>query len=456
MNELAATGLAVPEPIDSAHADRIRSILASPSWAWLTVAVRDAWVLDLSRRRVRVDLASLSEPQVAAVADFMAWRTHRAGVVQLDLGRIDRLLRASGLAAGLATCLYESSGPLDDAAGSRRAAEATRREASDRLWSEASRHAVFLAHPALTDWLALERTAGRLPSEPDVRRSALFASLDVLGHLPHPGIGLAQLATQVLGHAHALDSGAVPATVLRGLAWLAEVRDVPAGAEGRRALWAQFGIALDTVSSTVLVFGLRLLGDGPIATTLGVNAAAGIPVRLTLGQVQHYLRGQVGGPPIVWVCENPSVVEEAADKIGVGCAPLISVEGRPSVAVLLLLRALRRSGCDLRYHGDFDWAGLAIASSIFELGATPWRMSAADYLSALDRIRLRLPSLGTAPLGETSSWDPLLANEMRQHGSQIEEEHVVNDLLADLVMPSKGTGRPVTGPASSLSSGSSC
>ena len=63
-------------------------------------------------------------------------------------------------------------------------------------------------------------------------------------------------------------------------------------------------------------------------------------------------------PPVVWVCENPSVVEEAAEKLGARCAPLICVEGRPSVAATPLLGALSRCGTELRYHGDFDWSGL--------------------------------------------------------------------------------------------------
>jgi uncharacterized protein (TIGR02679 family) len=150
-------------------------------------------------------------------------------------------------------------------------------------------------------------------------------------------------------------------------------------------------------------------------------------------------------PPVVWVCENPSVVEEAAEKLGARCAPLICVEGRPSVAATLLLGALSRSGTELRYHGDFDWAGLSIAASVIELGAVPWRMSAKNYLSALQRIRVRLPELAPAPsrtaAGGASAWDPILTLEMRARGVQIEEEHVVDDLLADLDAASIGVER---------------
>jgi uncharacterized protein (TIGR02679 family) len=442
MTSMVTPGLSVAEPVDSAHGERIRTVLAAPPWQWLTQDIRAAWELDLSRRRVRIDVNSLGEPQVAAIADFLSWPIHRSGVVTFDLARLDTLLRRSGLAAGLATCLYESGGPLADAGGARRDAVATRRATAEQVWVDAAKRVASLEQPRLLEWLAQERGAGRLPADPQLRSKALFGSVDVLSQLPHAGIGLAQLATQVLGAAHALDSGPTVATVLRALAWLRGQPEVPAGAAGRRALWADFGVALDTVSSTVLLLGLRLVGSGPIATTLEVNRAEGIPVRLTLRQVQHHLRGSVGGPPVVWVCENPSVVEEAADKLGARCAPLICVEGRPSVAATLLLGALRHSGTELRYHGDFDWAGLSIAASVIELGAIPWRMSVTDYLSALQRIRVQLPVLAPASLrttaGGASAWDPILTIEMRTHGVQIEEEHVVDDLLADLDAASIG------------------
>ena len=38
----------------------------------------------------------------------------------------------------------------------------------------------------------------------------------------------------------------------------------------------------------------------------------------------------------------------------------------------------------LRYHGDFDWPGIAIANSVIRRhDATPWRLSAADYQAAV-------------------------------------------------------------------------
>jgi hypothetical protein len=40
----------------------------------------------------------------------------------------------------------------------------------------------------------------------------------------------------------------------------------------------------------------------------------------------------------------------------------------------------RTAGGRLRYHGDFDWAGLAIGNFVMrEFGAEPWRFKTTDY-----------------------------------------------------------------------------
>ena len=179
---------------------------------------------------------------------------------------------------------------------------------------------------------------------------------------------------------------------------------------------------------------LRLAGDGPLPVTLAVNADHGIPVRLTLDQLQRYLDGTVppstfAGP--VFVCENPSVVEAAAERLGAAASPLVSLEGRPSVAATRLVAHLIGGGCELRYHGDFDWPGLAIAAEVIRSGAVPWRMRTGDYLAALPS-HPDLPRLPAAPTNAGSPWDVGLAAAMRVHGRQVEEEHVVEVLLRDL------------------------
>ncbi len=427
--------LSVPEIIDQQDIARIREVLSAGSWRWLTRTIRAAWEKDLSRRRVHVDRAAMSDSETAAIADFLGWPTHKTGTATISLPRLDALLRASGLSAGLAACLTADGGPLNDEAARRRAGQAAREAASDQLWADATAHPALARHPPLKIWLADERRAGRLPASPPARRQILSDALAVLAALPDPGTGLARLASRVLGHAHALDDGPVQAAVLRALTWLDDQPGMPEGSARRRMLWAGAGVALDTVSSTVLVLGLTLPGNGAVPTTLAVNAAAGLPARLTLGQVRHYLEAEripaANTPAKVFVCENPTVAEAAADILGARCAPLVCVEGRPSVAANLLLQELQNTGSGLHYHGDFDWPGLAIAASIIAAGAVPWRFGATDYRYGLN-LNSRLKRL-PAPVGKVQTpWDHALAHTMLDRLMAVEEETVIDHLLADL------------------------
>jgi uncharacterized protein (TIGR02679 family) len=161
-----------------------------------------------------------------------------------------------------------------------------------------------------------------------------------------------------------------------------------------------------------------------------------MPARITLGQLRHYLdREQAPGrprPPTVHVCENPSVTETAAETLGRNCSPLICVEGSPSVAASLLLRQLVSAGTVLRYHGDFDWPGLAIARSIISAGAEPWRLGAQDYYRGLSQHG-RQKKLPPPTRSVITPWDMTLPDVMLQHQIAVEEEAVIEDLLADLV-----------------------
>jgi uncharacterized protein (TIGR02679 family) len=308
VSELAVPDAAIVAP--EVRAGEIRDVLAKPGWQWLTEAVRTAWEADLSRRRVRIDVDRLTADQTTAMANFLHWPTHRQGVVTVDLGSLDARLRASGLAAGLATCLTVSGGPLADVAGDRRAAGAARRVAAETLWARAKEHPAIARHPTLVGWLDDERAAGRLPAEPATRARVLGEALDVLAVLPDEGTGLARVATGVLGYAHALNAGTVPAAVLRAAGWLAGEPATAPSSEMRRRLWASLGVATDMVSSTVLVLGVTLVGDSPLAVSLAAHAAAGVPMRVTLGQLVHHVeRAELRGPRRVWACENPSVVE---------------------------------------------------------------------------------------------------------------------------------------------------
>jgi uncharacterized protein (TIGR02679 family) len=131
----------------------------------------------------------------------------------------------------------------------------------------------------------------------------------------------------------------------------------------------------------------------------------------------------------VFVCENPNIVAIAADRLGPSCAPLICTDGMPSAAQQTLLAQLAAGGAQLRYHGDFDWAGLVIGNFVMrEFGAEPWRFGTADYLLATADHRIALR--GDKPV--VARWDDRLAGAMSERRVAVHEEGVVETLLKDL------------------------
>jgi uncharacterized protein (TIGR02679 family) len=103
----------------------------------------------------------------------------------------------------------------------------------------------------------------------------------------------------------------------------------------------------------------------------------------------------------------------------------------PAAAQRTLLQQLTRVGAKLRYHGDFDWAGIIIGNYVIrEYGATSWRFGKVEYETAGTQSRSPgHPLKGTEVM---ASWDSDLAPCMRARGIAIAEEAVAEVLLKDL------------------------
>jgi Protein of unknown function C-terminus (DUF2399) len=87
-------------------------------------------------------------------------------------------------------------------------------------------------------------------------------------------------------------------------------------------------------------------------------------------------------------------------------------------------------GGKLRYHGDFDWPGLAIASSVMRRhDAKPWRMNARDYVAG---VRLHAEHVLLSGTPQPTPWDPELSKAMAATGRVLFEESVADDLVGDL------------------------
>jgi uncharacterized protein (TIGR02679 family) len=150
---------------------------------------------------------------------------------------------------------------------------------------------------------------------------------------------------------------------------------------------------------------------------------------LTVAELAAVDLSLVESGTVVWCCENPQVMQAAArERIA---ATLVCLSGNPSSAGVTLLKRLQRAGAMVRYHGDFDWPGVAIAARIYRAGAAPWRMNEVDYRQAVKA----LSEGGTLPLAgrrSTTEWDRGLAVAMTELGVAVHEESLLETLLSDI------------------------
>lgn len=408
-------------------------LAARPGYATLLAAVRAR--LEAGGDPATVTLRDLDGDARRALADLLGRRDVPGETARVRLADLDAALHASRVGAGLVDVLEALGGPLDD----RRAERARAERAWAAVWDVEDPAA---ERDDVAVWLAGLRSTGvlrRLAGDPQAARALLDQALEVVARLPARGSPLAVLAADTVGDPHGLDHGRPLATVvLRAAAQLAD-REVPASARGRRQLWAEVGVICDPLSSSVLVCGLRLDGLDIVAHACDDHAGCGVPLRLTLDQLERTASDSDGlrtPQARVLVCENPALVAAAAarlDRTG-PAVPLVCVEGMPDVAADRLLSALAEAGTELAFHADFDWGGLRIGNVLAtRYRAVPWRFGAADYHAALEHAA---PARHLSPAAATASWDPRLAAAMRRARRAVAEEQLLDVLLPDLL------GRP--------------
>ncbi|GAA3757188.1 TIGR02679 family protein [Salinactinospora qingdaonensis] len=283
------------------------------------------------------------------------------------------------------------------------------------------------------DWLAgLDRdgTVTRLLRRGDGALIArAVAVLEFLQSRPadRAPIMLPALAAEVTHDTKALnDDTPLAGLVVRALALHAGVPR-PGNAQELRELWDRFDVVVDDLASRVLVLNLAADGAG-LGEWLTSAARTATPFYVTLHQLLTL--PITLGHPMVRVCENPAILRRAAEELSAACPPLVCTEGRPSTAFRRLAHAVTAGGGRLRYHGDFDWPGIAIATDLIDRhGAEPWRMSAADYLAGLGAGEQQVALTGTAL---PTPWDRGLSAAMQQHGRAVYEEAVGGSLIDDL------------------------
>jgi uncharacterized protein (TIGR02679 family) len=406
--------------------ERLRRLLGGEELRWLVERVRARLERGLSLDGT-VTLEGATGAQRRAVARLLGRPVGRGASLHVSLPAVETVLRGAGLAPDLAAAVQALSGPVTD--------RAVERSAAERRWATVLAVAERAAdhRPALAPWVEWLRGTGVLRrlagGAPERARELVEQAVAVLDLLPADGQPLSVVAAAGAGDGHLLDPDRPLATlVLRAAAIIGGVSPGD-GAESRRTVWASVGVLAGELTNPVLT--LNLPGDPRTATgrALEVWAGSGQPVHLTARQLLRdppdleALRGRG-----VFVCENPSVVAETANRLGGASAPLICANTHPGAAATVLLRQLEAAGARLRYHGDFDWPGITIANGIMaRFGALPWRLDAAAYRSAAPPGG---PRLRGSPVAAT--WDPTLTEAMLALGVKVEEERVLDDLLADL------------------------
>jgi uncharacterized protein (TIGR02679 family) len=368
-------------------------------------------------------LSSCSPSERDALNRLLRRAPSTATSITIQLEPLESSLRQAGVCDTLAQAVEILGGPVSD----KKAERLQEEDAWGTLFAEAIGSAG--ERPELLTWLD-ELAALGLLRRHDLTsaRQLLDQSFRILSRLPGHGITLAELAATVIGDAHALDPGKTLSNLL--LRAVSSMGNVGAwdDSEGRRDAWASVGVLLDELSAPVAVLNLRACGTDPTSRAINLHADAGEPQFLSIRQLVRTPPAFYSPGSYVYVFENKNVLAAAANRLGGKTPPLIATDGQPKTALHVLLRQLVAAGYQIRYHGDFDWAGIRIANAMRSRhGVEIWSMTADDYLrSSAGDLRLRgLPA--------DAEWDPALRPAMEASGIAIHEEQQLEDILAALM-----------------------
>ncbi|MBX6389381.1 MAG: DUF2399 domain-containing protein [Frankia sp.] len=393
--------------------------LADPSLRPLWQAVAAALDRNGLDWRGRLALPAL-EPEGRRRLGVLVERPVREGRRALPLADVAAAVeRLTGVG------LVEALTALGCAPRGRREAARTRRAQSEQR--RAALEAAVEAHLGqaggwVADWRDAAWSDGLFAGrEPDQVTDLVRAVAAVLAHTGS-GLSRGEIAARERGDAHALDSSTrLAALVTRALV----ARDGPAG---ERAAWERAGIPLDLVSAPVLTWALPLLGESAVAASARAMTAAGLPLHLTVLALRAAPLAVPAGTPVL-VVENPRLVEAAARR-GLQAAVLCT-GGNPATAPSEAMAQLRAGGAELRYHGDFDAAGLTMTARARAAGCEPFHMAAADYRAALAAARAEGVDLPRDPAPPPATpWDPDLAVEFDAHRAIVHEERVMDAVLS--------------------------
>jgi uncharacterized protein (TIGR02679 family) len=403
--------------------ERLQRLLGGDDLAELRKRLRRSFErANLDKRQAIIRLGEVSTREYEILASLMGRPTRHASSIQIDVVTIDAALSRAGIAPSLKAALERLDGPIIHLPTAR----------TERLsrWTsvvEGTRH------PDLVRLLQTAKGLGLLKrlakQDPDAADGLRDRADLVLHRLPVKGLPRAQIAAEVFGDAHGLDSGQPEATLILAVLRQSELKS-PKDSETElldeecdRTLWARAGVMVNELARPALFLNI------PWQDGANFPASTGEPAYASLRTLLRSTPAFAVANRSVYVCENANLVAIAADQLGRHCAPLVCTDGMPAAAQRTLLTLLTKAGAKLMYHGDFDWPGLNIANFVIRsFGAQPWRLSACDYLvHAINPSGHRLTGKPTL-----ASWDASLALAMQARGLVIAEEAIASTLLQDL------------------------
>lgn len=407
--------------------DRLRALLGVSPLDRLRERLR----LRLLRAGVLEGKLTLKEPtrDERAAVDSLFGRRTSVGSLSIQLAELERVLQNAAICHSLVEAVEHLEGPILSVREEAHADEA----AWQNFESAAGSAAAASADPWALSWWTELVASGLLRrlsrGSASNARQWFEQAFELVNRTPLGQARIAEVAAEVCGDSHGLDEGEPLGTiVLRGLEHRLALRGL---ALARADLLARAGILVDDLSATVLVINLRATSGGLLARTLESYADLGEPFHFSLRELRREeLSFSSLASPVVFACENPTVIATAADALGPACPPMICTNGQLRSGVRETFRRLSTAGVRVLYHGDFDWPGIVIARGLFgRAEALPWRFSASDYTAAPDGgPRLEGKRVETP-------WDTELSLAMERRGIAVHEEAVLQDLVDDLRSP---------------------
>lgn len=372
-------------------------------------------------RRGTVALPSLTDHAALTLSSLL----NKPLTTRINLTDLEQALLGQGVGSDLHSALELLGVPASATQIASRMAALRRREARDSVTEMvASWREVWCGE--WVDWLFRSGAMANADAATATHRVAEVRRLLDYHAATQEPLARNDLAVSLYGSAHALDDGVGLERCARRALW--HVLNQMPDYHQARAVWNAAGIYTDKVSTPVLTWRLKLQSQSALGKICTAATEAAVPLHLSLYAL---LRHRILCDPqyqSVLVVENPRLVEAAAEKNFQ--QTVIATNGNPSTVVLLLVQSMIEQGIEVRYHGDFDAAGLAICKRMIEKGCTPWRMSASHYEAALDRAKalgVRLPR-DHAPCGATP-WDVELQQAMLLHRRVVHEEFLIDELI---------------------------